>query len=109
MYRLVVLELIEKYIAYNIAIRCRGSNGARDRVIKILVSQERVQGLRQNWQRNIIIKEKYCKEERYLLKCRTCKHCFSETRDTAFFCLHVSKGEVLRIQAMLPEKEVFVV
>ncbi len=53
---------------------------------------------------NIIIKEKYGKEERYLLKCRTCKHCFSETRDTAFFCLHTPKDEVLRVLAMLPEK-----
>ena len=40
---------------------------------------------------NIIIKEKYGKEERYLLKCKTCKHCFSETRGTAFFCLHAPK------------------
>jgi transposase-like protein len=53
---------------------------------------------------NIIIKEKYGKEERYLLKCRTCGHCFSETRGTAFFCLHASKEEVLRVLAMLPEK-----
>lgn len=53
---------------------------------------------------NIIIKEKYGKESRYLLKCRTCKHCFSETRGTAFFCLHASKEEVLRVLAMLPEK-----
>ncbi len=53
---------------------------------------------------NIIIKEKYGKEERYLLKCRTCKHCFSETRDTAFFFLHTPKDEVLRVLAMLPEK-----
>jgi transposase-like protein len=53
---------------------------------------------------NIIIKEKYGKEKRYLLKCRTCKHCFSETRGTAFFCLHAPKEEVLRVLAMLPEK-----
>jgi transposase-like protein len=53
---------------------------------------------------NIIIKEKYGKEARYLLKCRTCKHCFSETRGTAFFCLHASKEDVLRVLAMLPEK-----
>lgn len=53
---------------------------------------------------NIIIKEKYGKESRYLLKCKTCKHCFSETRGTAFFCLHASKEEVLRVLAMLPEK-----
>ena len=53
---------------------------------------------------NIIIKEKYGKESRYLLKCKTCKHCFSKTRGTAFFCLHASKEEVLRVLAMLPEK-----
>ena len=53
---------------------------------------------------NIIIKEKYGKEERYLLKCRTCGHCFSETRGTAFFCLHAPREEVLRVLAMLPEK-----
>ncbi len=53
---------------------------------------------------NIIIKEKYGKEERYLLKCRTCKHCFSETRGTAFFGLHAPKEEVLMVLAMLPEK-----
>jgi transposase-like protein len=53
---------------------------------------------------NIIIKEKYGKESRYLLKCRTCKHCFSETRGTAFFSLHASKEEVLRVLSMLPEK-----
>jgi len=53
---------------------------------------------------SIIIKEKYGKEERYLLKCRTCGHCFSETRGTAFFGLHAPKEEVLRVLAMLPEK-----
>jgi transposase-like protein len=53
---------------------------------------------------NIIIKEKYGKEERYLLKCRTCGHCFSETRGTAFFCLHAPREEVLGVLAMLPEK-----
>ena len=53
---------------------------------------------------NIIIKEKYGKEERFLLKCRTCRHCFSETRGTAFFCLHAPKEEVLRVLSMLPEK-----
>ena len=53
---------------------------------------------------NIIIKEKYGKEERYLLKCRTCKHCSRETRGTAFFGLHAPKEEVLMVLAMLPEK-----
>jgi transposase-like protein len=53
---------------------------------------------------NIIIKEKYGKDERYLLKCRTCKHCFSETRGTTFFGKHAPREEVLRVLAMLPEK-----
>ena len=53
---------------------------------------------------NIIIKEKYGKEERYLLKCRSCGHCFSETRGTAFFGLHLPKEEILRVLSMLPEK-----
>ena len=53
---------------------------------------------------NIIIKEKFGKEERYLLKCRTCGHCFSERRGTAFFWLHTPKDEVLSVLAMLPEK-----
>jgi len=53
---------------------------------------------------NIIIKEKFGKDNRYLLKCRTCKHCFSETRGTPFFCLHSTKEEVLSVLAMLPEK-----
>jgi len=58
---------------------------------------------------NIIIKEKYGKEGRYLLKCKTCKHCFSETRGTAFFCLHAPKEEVLRFWRCFPKKEAFVV
>jgi hypothetical protein len=53
---------------------------------------------------NIIVKEKFGKDNRYLLKCRTCKHCFSETRGTPFFCLHSTKEEVLSVLAMLPEK-----
>jgi transposase-like protein len=53
---------------------------------------------------NIIIKEKFGKDNRHLLKCRTCKHCFSETRGTPFFCLHSTKEEILNVLAMLPEK-----
>ena len=50
---------------------------------------------------NVIIQEKYGKEVRYLLNCRTCGHCFSETKGTAFFGLLASKEEVLRVLAML--------
>jgi transposase-like protein len=53
---------------------------------------------------NIILKERFGREERYLLKCRTCRHCFSETRGTAFFGLHSTRDEVLNVLAMLPEK-----
>jgi len=53
---------------------------------------------------NIIIKEKYGKDERFLLKCKTCKRCFSETRGTVFFHMHAPRDEVLRVLAMLPEK-----
>jgi len=54
--------------------------------------------------RNIVLKEKYGKEERWLLKCKTCGHCFSETRDTIFFGLMTPREEVLRTLAMIPEK-----
>jgi len=53
---------------------------------------------------NIIPKEKYGNEDRWLLKCKTCGHCFSETRGTIFFGLMTPKEEVLRILAMIPEK-----
>jgi len=39
-----------------------------------------------------------------LLKCKTCKKCFSETRGTIFFELNTSDEEVLRTIAMIPEK-----
>jgi hypothetical protein len=77
------------------------------------VSQKRLQRLRKTGKGNIVIKEKYGKEEKYFLKCKTCKHCFCETRGTAFFCLYAPKEEVLRVLAMLrlcfPKKEAFVV
>jgi hypothetical protein len=63
-----------------------------------------LQRLRKTGKGNIVIKEKYGKKEKYFLKCKTCKHCFCETRGTAFFCLYAPKEEVLRVLAMLPEK-----
>ncbi len=53
---------------------------------------------------NIVLKERYGKNNTALLKCTTCGHCFSETRGTVFFCLNTPREEVLRTLAMIPEK-----
>jgi transposase-like protein len=53
---------------------------------------------------NIVIKEHCGKDNHAILKCRTCGHCFSETRGTIFFGLRTPVDEVLRTLAMLPEK-----
>lgn len=53
---------------------------------------------------NIVIKERYGKNNTALLKCKKCGHCFSETRGTPFFGLITPWDEVLRTLAMLPEK-----
>lgn len=53
---------------------------------------------------NIVLKERYGKNKRALLKCKTCKCCFSETRGTIFFGLDTPQEEVLRTLAMVPEK-----
>ncbi len=53
---------------------------------------------------NIILKERYGKNNRALLQCKTCKHCFSETRGTMFFGLNTPREEVLRTLAMIPAK-----
>ena len=49
---------------------------------------------------NIVIKERYGKNDRALLKCRTCGHCFSETRGTIFFGLNTPEKEVLDVLAL---------
>ncbi len=54
--------------------------------------------------RNIVIKERYGKNNRVLLQCKTCKHCFSETRGTMFFGLNTPREEVLRTLSMIPAK-----
>lgn len=54
------------------------------------------------------MKEGYGKDNRALLKCKTCSHCFSETHETSFFGLNTSMDEVFRTLAAIPEKEVFV-
>jgi len=52
---------------------------------------------------NIVIKQRYGKDNRALLKCRTCKDYFRETRGTVFFGLftdHIwNLGELLRFRA----------
>ena len=55
-------------------------------------------------QGNIVFKERYGKNNHALLKCKTCKRCFSETRGTVFFGLGTSQEEVLRTLALIPEK-----
>lgn len=53
---------------------------------------------------NIVLKERYGKNNRALLKCRTCGHCFSETRGTIFFGLSTSEKDVTDSLAELVEK-----
>ena len=53
---------------------------------------------------NIVMKERIGKNNTALLRCKTCGHCFSETRGTLFFGLITPWEEVLRTLAMLPEK-----
>ena len=53
---------------------------------------------------NIIFKERYGRNNTALLRCKTCGHCFSESRGTPFFNLNTSMDEVLRTLALLPEK-----
>ena len=48
---------------------------------------------------NIVLKERYGKDNRALLKCKTCSHCFSETHGTPFFGLNTSMDEVCRTLA----------
>ena len=55
-------------------------------------------------QGNITFKERYGKNNRVLLKCKTCNRCFSETKGTVFFGLDTPEEEVLRTLAMIPEK-----
>ena len=53
---------------------------------------------------NIVLKERYGKDNRALLKCRTCGHCFSETHGTPFFGLNTPIDEVCQTLALIPEK-----
>jgi len=53
---------------------------------------------------NIVLKERYGKNNIALLLCKTCGHSFSENRSTPFFELKTTRDEVLRTLALLPEK-----
>jgi len=53
---------------------------------------------------NIVLKERGGKDNRALLKCKTCRRCFSETHGTPFFGLHTPMDEVCRTLAQIPEK-----
>ena len=53
---------------------------------------------------NIRFKERYGKQNRALLRCKTCNRCFSETRGTIFFGLDTPDEEILKTLAMMPEK-----
>ena len=53
---------------------------------------------------NIVLKERYGKQNTALLRCKTCNKTFSENRGTPFFGLHTPKETVLRALAMLVEK-----
>jgi hypothetical protein len=53
---------------------------------------------------NIVFKERYGKNNHALLKYKTCKCCFSETKGTIFFGPDTPEEEVLRTLAMIPEK-----
>ncbi|MDY6932550.1 MAG: hypothetical protein SVJ22_11635 [Halobacteriota archaeon] len=53
---------------------------------------------------NIKLKGIYGNNRRALLKCKTCGHCFSETRGTLFFGLETPQEEILRTLSMVPEK-----
>jgi hypothetical protein len=54
-----------------------------------------------NNQGNIVLKEKYGKNNHALLKCKTCTKCFSETRCTVFFQLNTPEKEILRTLDMV--------
>ena len=53
---------------------------------------------------NIVLKERYGKQNTALLRCKACNKTFSENRGTPFFGLHTPKETVLRALAMLVEK-----
>ena len=53
---------------------------------------------------NIVPKEQYGKNNIWLLRCKTCGHCFSENRGTMFFQSKAPREEILRTLSLFPEK-----
>lgn len=52
---------------------------------------------------NIVCYDQYGKNKVRLLRCRTCKHRFSERHDTVFFGLHTDEKTVEKIFRCLAE------
>jgi hypothetical protein len=52
---------------------------------------------------NIIIYDRYGKDKRLLLKCRTCNFRFSERRNTFFFGLHTKESKIREVILYLLE------
>jgi len=73
-------------------------------VSKFWCWNERCQDYGKKGKGNIVPKEQYGKNGIWLLKCKTCGHCFSENRGTVFFQLKTPRKEVLRTLALFPEK-----
>jgi transposase-like protein len=52
---------------------------------------------------NIFVKELRGKDQRALLKCKTCNKCFCETHGTPFFALKTSMSEIANTIVLIPE------
>ena len=52
---------------------------------------------------NIVVSNKYGKDQRKLLKCRTCNFRFSERRSTFFFGLHTKESKIKEVISYLLE------
>ncbi len=52
---------------------------------------------------NIVLHNKYGRDNRRLLKCRTCHFKFSERRNTFFFGLHTKESKIREVMACLLE------
>jgi len=56
---------------------------------------------------NIVIYDRYGRDRRKLLKCRTCNSKFSERRSTFFFGLHTEEGKIRQVILYLLEGKSF--
>jgi transposase-like protein len=52
---------------------------------------------------NIVVYHKYGKDQRKLLKCKTCNFRFSERRSTLFFGLHTKESKIREVMLYLLE------